>query len=39
VAQLTLLKQAVAKGPATLLYGAKDTEHNEAVVLKDLLNR
>ena len=36
--QLTLLKQAVAKGPATLLYGAKDTEHNEAIVLQDLLN-
>jgi uncharacterized protein YeaO (DUF488 family) len=38
-AQLALLKQAVARGPATLLYGAKDTEHNEAIVLQDLLNR
>ncbi len=38
-AQLALLKQAVAKGPATLLYGAKDTEHNEAVVLHELLTR
>ncbi len=38
-AQLALLKQAISKGPATLLYGAKDTEHNEAVVLQDLLNR
>jgi uncharacterized protein YeaO (DUF488 family) len=38
-AQLTLLKQAVARGYATLLYGAKDTEHNEAVVLEDLLTR
>jgi uncharacterized protein YeaO (DUF488 family) len=38
-AQLALLKQAVLRGPATLLYGAKDTEHNEAVVLQDLLNR
>jgi uncharacterized protein YeaO (DUF488 family) len=38
-AQLTLLKQAVARGYATLLYGAKDTEHNEAVVLHDLLTR
>ena len=37
-AQFTLLKEAVAKGPATLLYGAKDTEHNEAAVLQDLLN-
>lgn len=36
--QLALLKQAVARGPATLLYGAKDTEHNEAIVLQDLLN-
>jgi uncharacterized protein YeaO (DUF488 family) len=35
--QLALLKQAVTKGPATLVYGAKDTEHNEAVVLQDLL--
>ena len=37
-AQFALLKQAVAKGPATLLFGAKDTEHNEAVVLQQLLN-
>ena len=36
--QVTLLKQAVAKGPATLLYGAKDKEHNEAIVLQKLLN-
>jgi uncharacterized protein YeaO (DUF488 family) len=35
---LALLKQAVLRGPATLLYGAKDTEHNEAVVLQDLLS-
>jgi uncharacterized protein YeaO (DUF488 family) len=34
-----LLKQAITRGPATLLYGAKDTEHNEAVVLQDLLSR
>src|ERR1700721_2043152 len=33
-AQLPLLKRAVVRGPATLLYGAKDTEHNEAVVLQ-----
>jgi uncharacterized protein YeaO (DUF488 family) len=38
-AQFALLKQAVSRGPATLLYGAKDTEHNEAVVLQDLLAR
>jgi uncharacterized protein YeaO (DUF488 family) len=36
---LALLKQAIARGPATLLYGAKDTEHNEAVVLQQLLSR
>jgi uncharacterized protein YeaO (DUF488 family) len=36
-AQLALLKQAATKGPSTLLYGAKDTEHNEAVVLLELL--
>jgi uncharacterized protein YeaO (DUF488 family) len=37
--QVALLKQAIAKGHATLLYGARDTEHNEAVVLQQLLNR
>ena len=36
---LAALKQAVAKGPSTLLYGAKDEEHNEAVVLLDLVER
>ena len=36
--QLALLKHAVTRGPATLLYGARDTEHNEAVVLQELLN-
>jgi uncharacterized protein YeaO (DUF488 family) len=38
-AQLALLKQAALRGPATLLYGAKDTQHNEAIVLQDLLSR
>ena len=37
--QVEILKQAVAKGPATLLYGAKDQQHNEAVVLQNLLSR
>jgi uncharacterized protein YeaO (DUF488 family) len=37
--QLAVLKQAITRGPTTLLYGAKDTEHNEAVVLQDLLGR
>jgi len=36
--QLTLLRQALAKGPATLVYGAKDEEHNQAVVLHELLS-
>ena len=37
--QLALLEQAVTRGPTTLLYGARDTEHNEAIVLQDLLSR
>jgi uncharacterized protein YeaO (DUF488 family) len=37
--QLSLLKQKVADGPVTLLFGAKDEEHNEAVVLERLLRR
>jgi uncharacterized protein YeaO (DUF488 family) len=37
--QLALLKQAVIRGHTTLLYGARDTEHNEAVVLQELLSR
>ncbi len=35
--QLSLLRQEAAKGPVTLIYGAKDEEHNEAVVLQKLL--
>jgi uncharacterized protein YeaO (DUF488 family) len=35
--QVSLLKQEAAKGVVTLLYGAKDEEHNEAVVLQKLL--
>jgi uncharacterized protein YeaO (DUF488 family) len=34
---LALLEQAAAKGPATLVYGARDQQHNEAVVLQTLL--
>ena len=37
--QVELLKQAVRKGPATLVYGAKDEAHNDAVVLQALLRR
>jgi uncharacterized protein YeaO (DUF488 family) len=32
--QLSLLKQEAAKGTVTLLYGARDQQHNEAVVLQ-----
>lgn len=31
------LRKAIGKGPATLLYGAHDEQHNQAVVLRDLL--
>lgn len=37
--QLDLLKQKAAKGPVTLIYGARDQEHNEAVILEKLLQR
>ena len=35
--QLTQLKQEAGKGPVTLLYGAHDEEHNQAVVLEKML--
>ncbi len=31
------LKQAIGKGPATLVYGAHDEQHNQAVALRDWL--
>ena len=34
---LAILKSEAAKGPVTLLYGAKDEEHNQAVVLQKIL--
>lgn len=34
---VAILKEKAAKGPVTLLFGAKDKEHNEAVVLQSLL--
>jgi uncharacterized protein YeaO (DUF488 family) len=37
-AQFALLRQEAAKGLVTLLFGAKDTEHNEAVVLQKLIS-
>jgi len=31
------LVEAVAEGPMTLVYGARDEEHNQAVVLRQFL--
>jgi uncharacterized protein YeaO (DUF488 family) len=36
---LALLRQETSRGSVTLLYGARDEEHNEAVVLLELLQR
>jgi uncharacterized protein YeaO (DUF488 family) len=36
--QLHLVQQAAQKGSVTLVYGAKDTAHNNAVVLQEFLN-
>lgn len=33
--QVHLLKQAMEKGAVTLVYGAKDKEHNEALALQE----
>jgi len=35
---LAVLKQEARKGPVSLLFGAKDVQHNEAVVLQKLIN-
>ena len=35
--QFSLLRQETAKGTITLVYGAKDQQHNEAVILQRLL--
>jgi uncharacterized protein YeaO (DUF488 family) len=37
--QLKLLKSKAKEGTVTLIYGARDQEHNEAVVLKQFLER
>jgi uncharacterized protein YeaO (DUF488 family) len=37
--QLKLLRSKVKEGTVTLIYGARDQEHNEALVLKDFLER
>jgi uncharacterized protein YeaO (DUF488 family) len=36
---LALLRREASHGTTTLLYGAKDEEHNEAVALLELLGR
>jgi uncharacterized protein YeaO (DUF488 family) len=36
--QVSLLKDQIKKGTVTLVYGAKDEEHNEALVLKELIS-
>jgi len=36
---LALLRQEAGRGKITMLYGARDEEHNEAVVLQELLQR
>ena len=36
--QVSLLKEQLKKSPVTLVYGAKDKEHNEALVLKELFS-
>lgn len=33
------LRQAAREGPLTLVYSARDQEHNQAVVLRDVLKR
>lgn len=33
--QVRLLKNEIEKGPVTLVYGAKDEAHNEAVVIQE----
>jgi len=37
--RVALLKSKVQEGKVTLIYGAKDEEHNEAVVLQAFLRR
>jgi uncharacterized protein YeaO (DUF488 family) len=34
---VSALRQIMAQGPVTLVYGAKDTQHNQAVVLAEYL--
>jgi len=39
VAAVDELKKAISRSKATLLYGAKDQEHNHAIVLKDFIEK
>jgi len=34
---MAILRQEAAKGPVTLLFAARDVEHNEAVILQSVL--
>ncbi len=36
---LNRIKMMAEKGAVTLLYGARDTEHNEAVILQQQLSK
>ena len=35
---VSLLKEWVKKGPVTLIYGARDQEHNEALIIKKFIS-
>jgi uncharacterized protein YeaO (DUF488 family) len=35
---VSVLRREAERGPVTLLFGAKDEEHNQAVVLQSVLN-
>lgn len=37
--QVSLLKNEIKKGTVSLIYGAKDEVHNEALVLKNMLSK
>ncbi len=38
-AAVAALREHAKAGPVTLLYGARDTQHNDAVVLRDFLTK
>lgn len=38
-AELNDIAQEARRGPVTLVYGARDTEHNEAAVLRDMISQ